>query len=43
VLGIPRDAYVAGLVAITENELDFLIDRVDRVATFYGQLRARCD
>lgn len=42
-LGIPRDAHVAALVAITGNELDFRIDQVGGAPTFYGQLLSRCD
>jgi len=41
-LGVSRNHYVAGVVAQTGNELDFVIDRVDRTPIFYGQLRARC-
>lgn len=43
VLGIPRDSFVAALVAVTGNELDFRIERVGGAPTFYGQLRSRCD
>ena len=42
-LGVPRDAYVAALVAVTGNELDFRIERVGGAPTFYGQLPSRCD
>ena len=42
-LGIPRDAYVAALVAVTGNELDFRIEQVGGAPTFYGQLLSRCD
>jgi hypothetical protein len=42
-LGVPRDAHVAGLVAVTGNELDFYVGRVESAPIFYGQVRARCD
>ena len=42
-LGVPRTAYVAGVIAITSNELDFVIEQVGLQASFYGQLRSRCD
>jgi hypothetical protein len=42
-LGIPRDAYVAGVVAVTPNELDFVVERVGLPQVFVGQLRSRCD
>ena len=41
-LGIPRDSYVAGVVATTGNELDFVIGEVGLQPIFYGQLTARC-
>ncbi|MGH2692943.1 MAG: hypothetical protein ACRDHM_10650 [Actinomycetota bacterium] len=41
-LGVSRNTYVAAVVATTGNELDFVIERVDRVPIFYGQLTARC-
>lgn len=41
-LGVPRDRYVAGVVAVTSNELDFVVERVGLTPTFFGQLRARC-
>jgi hypothetical protein len=39
---VSRNHYVAGVVAQTGNELDFVIERVGRTPIFYGQLRARC-
>lgn len=42
-LGVPRDAYVAGVVAVTANELAFVLEGVDLPTTFTGQLRSRCD
>lgn len=41
-MGIGRSHYVASVVAQTGNEIDFVIERVDRQPIFYGQLRARC-
>lgn len=41
-LGVSRNHYVAAVVATTGNELDFVIEQVDRVPIFYGQLKARC-
>ena len=38
-LGVSRDAFAAGLVAVTGNELDFHVERVQRNHLFYGQLR----
>jgi hypothetical protein len=42
-LGVPRDAQVAGVVAITGNELAFVVERIELSFLFYGQLRSRCD
>ena len=42
-LDIPRNAYVAGFVAVTGNELDFFIEKVGGSPRFYGQLASRCD
>lgn len=42
-LGVPREAHVAGLVALTANELTFVIERVGLPTLFSGQLRSRCD
>ncbi|MGH2711293.1 MAG: hypothetical protein ACRDH9_08840 [Actinomycetota bacterium] len=41
-LGVPRDSYVAAIVAITRNELDFAIEAFGTIPLFSGQLRARC-
>ena len=40
-LGVARGSYVAGLVAVTGNELDFRIEQAGGAPTFYGQLRSR--
>ncbi len=41
-LGITKNHYVAGVVATTGNELDFVLEQVGLTPIFYGQLRARC-
>jgi hypothetical protein len=44
-LGVPRDRWAAGISALTRNELDFYIERYDRVPIFSGQLKhaAACE
>ena len=42
-LGVPRDRFVAAVVAITRGELDFVVEQVGRAPIFYGQLRSRCN
>lgn len=42
-LGVPKEATVAGVVAVTSNELDFVVERVGLPTIFIGQLRSRCD
>jgi hypothetical protein len=38
-LNVPRDRFAAGMSALTRNELDFFIERYDRVPIFSGPLK----